>query len=177
MSVAVPAAPRPRAGFVVSKAVGGSVVRHRVARRLRHLVAPRLAELPPGTRRGGARAAAGRPASSAELAADLDAGLRAALRKLTGGPRMSGPVVRALVWLLRGYQRYISPALPPTCRFYPSCSAYAIEALQVHGVLGGSWRAVVAVVALRAMAPWRYRSGAAAPSPCGPVALFGLEPS
>ena len=54
---------------------------------------------------------------------------------------MSGPIVRALVWLLRGYQRYISPGLPPTCRFYPTCSAYAIEALQVHGVIGGSWRA------------------------------------
>jgi putative membrane protein insertion efficiency factor len=48
-------------------------------------------------------------------------------------------VERALVRLLRGYQVYVSPALPPTCRFYPSCSSYAIEALQVHGVLGGSW--------------------------------------
>ena len=52
---------------------------------------------------------------------------------------MSGLIVRALVWLLRGYQRYISPGLPPTCRFYPTCSAYAIEALQVHGLVRGSW--------------------------------------
>ena len=41
--------------------------------------------------------------------------------------------VRPLVALVRGYQRWISPALPPTCRFFPSCSAYAVEALQVHG--------------------------------------------
>ena len=66
--------------------------------------------------------------------------------------RGSGPPgVRPLVAVLRGYQRWISPALPPTCRFYPTCSAYAVEALQVHGVLRGvaltMWR-------LLRCAPW-----------------------
>ncbi len=43
-----------------------------------------------------------------------------------------------LVFLLRCYQRVIAPLLPPnTCRFYPSCSSYAIEALERHGVLHG----------------------------------------
>ena len=94
------------------------------------------------------------------------------------GPRaVSNPIGRALVWLLRGYQRYISPGLPPTCRFYPTCSSYAIEALQVHGLVGGLLAHVVAAAALRAMAPWGYRSGATPPSPLGPVAPFGLEPS
>ena len=58
---------------------------------------------------------------------------------------------RPLVALVRGYQRWISPALPPTCRFSPSCSAYAVEALQVHGLLRGTalttWR-------LLRCAPW-----------------------
>ena len=73
-------APPPRAGLVVSKAVGTSVERHRTSRRLRHLLRPRLAGLPAGTRvvvRAGSTSAAAR---SAALAADLDAALAAALR-------------------------------------------------------------------------------------------------
>jgi len=69
----------------VSKAVGGSVVRHRVARRLRHLVGPRLAELPPDVGLVVRALPPAAAATSAELAVDLDAGLRVALRKLTGG--------------------------------------------------------------------------------------------
>lgn len=73
---------RPRAGFVVSKAVGNSVVRHRVTRRLRHLVAPRLAELPADALLVVRALPPAAAAGSAELGADLDAGLRGALRKL-----------------------------------------------------------------------------------------------
>jgi ribonuclease P protein component len=77
----------PRAGLVVSKAVGGSVVRHRVSRRLRHLLAPRLATLPRGARVVVRALPPAAGASSAELGVDLDAGLRGALRKLPGAPR------------------------------------------------------------------------------------------
>src|SRR6478609_5834303 len=49
---------------------------------------------------------------------------------------------RLLGWyLIRGYQRFISPALPPSCRFYPSCSTYALEAVAKYGLLRGSWLA------------------------------------
>ena len=51
----------------------------------------------------------------------------------------ASPVVRVLLLPVRFYRKFISPALPPTCRFYPSCSAYAVEALTVHGALRGSW--------------------------------------
>jgi uncharacterized protein len=47
-----------------------------------------------------------------------------------------------LVGLLTVYRRFISPLLGPRCRFYPSCSAYALEAVQLHGALRGSWLAV-----------------------------------
>lgn len=46
-----------------------------------------------------------------------------------------------LIGLVRGYQLVISPYLGPTCRYYPSCSAYAVEALRVHGAAKGSWLA------------------------------------
>jgi uncharacterized protein len=52
------------------------------------------------------------------------------------------PAGSLLVALLHVYQRFISPLLGPRCRFYPSCSAYALEAVQLHGALRGSWLAV-----------------------------------
>ncbi|WP_344857456.1 ribonuclease P protein component [Amycolatopsis ultiminotia] len=72
--VATPAV--ARAGFVVSKAVGNSVVRHRVTRRLRHLVSARLGTLPPGSSLVVRALPPAASASSAELGADLDAALR-----------------------------------------------------------------------------------------------------
>ncbi|MBO9130924.1 membrane protein insertion efficiency factor YidD [Bacillus sp. 165] len=44
-----------------------------------------------------------------------------------------------LLGLIRFYQKFISPVKPPTCRFYPTCSAYGMEAIQRHGALKGSW--------------------------------------
>ena len=51
-----------------------------------------------------------------------------------------------LAWLLSVpvwiYRKVISPMKPPTCRFHPTCSSYALEALRVHGALRGSWLTV-----------------------------------
>lgn len=47
-----------------------------------------------------------------------------------------------LVYGVRFYQVALSPLLPATCRYYPSCSAYAVEALERHGALRGGWLAV-----------------------------------
>ncbi|MBE3575232.1 MAG: membrane protein insertion efficiency factor YidD [Firmicutes bacterium] len=47
-----------------------------------------------------------------------------------------------LVRIIRFYQRYLSPLMPPTCRFYPSCSEYAAVSLQRFGSLRGGWLAL-----------------------------------
>ena len=43
---------------------------------------------------------------------------------------------------IHAYRYMVSPMLPPSCRFAPSCSAYALEALSVHGPIKGTWLAV-----------------------------------
>ncbi|WP_436693550.1 MULTISPECIES: membrane protein insertion efficiency factor YidD [unclassified Geodermatophilus] len=66
-------------------------------------------------------------------------------------PGSRGAVGRALLAAVRFYQRAISPALPPRCRFAPTCSAYAAEAIAVHGAARGSW---LALRRLLKCAPW-----------------------
>jgi putative membrane protein insertion efficiency factor len=51
---------------------------------------------------------------------------------------------RPALWLIRFYQRFISPMFPPSCRFYPSCSEYGYEAIAKYGIITGglmtAWR-------------------------------------
>ena len=63
-------------------------------------------------------------------------------RDVPPGAAPVGPVARVLLALVGGYRRWISPLLGPRCRFAPSCSAYAAQALAVHGAARGSWLAV-----------------------------------
>jgi uncharacterized protein len=62
------------------------------------------------------------------------------------------------LWLLRGYKRWISPAFPPSCRYVPTCSEYAMEAVERYGAVRGG-----------AMAVWRILR-------CHPLAKGGLDP-
>ena len=61
------------------------------------------------------------------------------------------PVARALLAAIGFYSRAISPALPPRCRFYPTCSAYAAEAIERHGAVRGTG---LALRRLLKCAPW-----------------------
>jgi putative membrane protein insertion efficiency factor len=54
----------------------------------------------------------------------------------------AGIGARILIAPIRLYQRFLSPLLPPSCRFTPSCSHYAVEALSRHGPVKGGWLAV-----------------------------------
>ena len=65
---------------------------------------------------------------------------------------------KVLIALLRAYQVVVSPFIGPRCRYYPSCSNYAIEAVRVHGALRGS-----------GMAVWRVVR-------CNPLSDGGLDP-
>ncbi len=56
-----------------------------------------------------------------------------------------------LLWLVRGYQLAISPMFGPSCRFYPTCSNYAMDAIREHGALKG---AMLAAVRLAKCHPW-----------------------
>ncbi|HXL54149.1 MAG TPA: membrane protein insertion efficiency factor YidD [Gemmatimonadales bacterium] len=51
------------------------------------------------------------------------------------------PIARALITLLRTYRLVLAPGLPATCRFAPSCSAFAIGAIEEHGAVRGTWLA------------------------------------
>jgi len=71
---------------------------------------------------------------------------------------MKGIVQNAVLALLRGYRWAISPLLPPACRYVPTCSEYAMEAVERYGVLRGSAKAV-----------WRVLR-------CHPFTRGGLDP-
>lgn len=67
---------------------------------------------------------------------------------------------RAAAWLLialiRGYQLFLSPLLPSSCRYYPSCSAYGLEAIERHGALRGGWLTVRRIARCHPFRPGGY---------------------
>ncbi len=65
---------------------------------------------------------------------------------------------KLILAVIRFYRRHISPLFPPMCRYYPTCSCYAIEAIETHGAFKGSLMAV-----------WRILR-------CNPFSLGGYDP-
>lgn len=79
-------------------------------------------------------------------------------------------LVRAVIMLIAGYRRWLSPLKPATCRFFPTCSAYAQEALERHGL----WRgAGLALVRLARCGPWHPGGFDPVPGPGGRCATKG----
>jgi putative membrane protein insertion efficiency factor len=68
------------------------------------------------------------------------------------------PARGVVLGVLRGYRRFVSPVLGQRCRFYPSCSAYAVEAVHTHGAVKGI-----------ALATWRVLR-------CSPLSAGGPDP-
>ncbi|MDD1415177.1 membrane protein insertion efficiency factor YidD [Dolichospermum sp. ST_con] len=61
-----------------------------------------------------------------------------------------------LIWLIKGYRFFISPLLPPACRFQPTCSMYAIQAIERFGVFRGSWMAIMRILRCHPFHPGGY---------------------
>jgi putative membrane protein insertion efficiency factor len=55
-------------------------------------------------------------------------------------------VKKILIFLIKSYKKYISPVLPKSCRFYPTCSEYAIGAINKYGVLKGSIKSMYRIL-------------------------------
>ncbi len=60
------------------------------------------------------------------------------------------------LFLIRGYKRFISPMLPSSCRFYPTCSAYTAEAIALHGFLKGSRLGAARILRCNPLHPGGY---------------------
>jgi putative membrane protein insertion efficiency factor len=60
---------------------------------------------------------------------------------------------KLLLLLIRFYRRCISPLFPPSCRYYPTCSKYAIEAIEVHGAFKGSLLAIWRILRCNPLSP------------------------
>ena len=65
-------------------------------------------------------------------------------------------IARLLIFLVRVYQKLISPLKPPTCRYYPTCSSYAVQALHIHGALKGSYLSVKRILKCHPLFPGGY---------------------
>jgi uncharacterized protein len=84
-------------------------------------------------RLGGADAVFGTPSGARESVAKEFAAAEAELKPGVGA--------RALLFLIRGYQALFSPLMASPCKFYPTCSRYAYEAIELHGAGKGTWLA------------------------------------
>lgn len=61
-----------------------------------------------------------------------------------------------LITLIRGYRLLISPLFPPVCRFHPTCSQYAIDAVERFGIFQGSWLAMLRILRCHPYHPGGY---------------------
>lgn len=65
------------------------------------------------------------------------------------------PVMMA-VGIIKIYRKFISPIKRPTCRFYPTCSQYAMESLEKHGIIIGTYKALIRILKCHPFHPGGY---------------------
>lgn len=74
---------------------------------------------------------------------------------MTGDRPGAGPVARLVIVVIQGYRHMVSPLRLPTCRFMPTCSQYAVDALSEYGLFRGGWLSAIRLVKC---GPW-HRGG------------------
>lgn len=70
--------------------------------------------------------------------------------------KISEAIVNIFIKVIIIYQRFISPLKPPSCRFYPTCSDYAIQAIKKYGILKGTGKAIIRVAKCHPFHPGGY---------------------
>jgi putative membrane protein insertion efficiency factor/ribonuclease P protein component len=165
---------RHRLGVTVTKRIGPAVVRNRLKRQVREFFRQNrpawpggldllfIARQPAGTlsrpkirealARVGRELAVFRPA--AERREPPPAAPSAVSRSETTGP--SALAARLALGGIIFYQRCISPFLPPACRFWPTCSNYAVSAIRIHGIWRGAWLTVLRLLKCHPFHPGGY---------------------
>ncbi len=78
----------------------------------------------------------------------------------------------AIVGVLQVYKRFLSPFLPPACRFYPTCSEYAMEAFRVHGLGRAAWLSIKRLVRC---GPWSAGGYDPVPAKAPPTQVVAAE--
>lgn len=70
---------------------------------------------------------------------------------------MKGDILKYIfIYLIKFYQKFISPLKPPSCRFYPTCSQYAIESIKKYGSIKGSYLAIKRIIRCHPFNPGGY---------------------
>ena len=136
-----------------AKRTGNAVARNRIKRKLRDVFRRHRDRMHRRHGSGGQRQSA-----ILKMSAIRDSRARVSLGRWRAGAEGVVVIVRrAVIGLIVAYKRWISPLFPPACRFHPTCSEYAREAVELHGVWRGGGSGAVAPATLPAVQPRRVR--------------------
>lgn len=78
------------------------------------------------------------------------------MKRLIKANNVNRGLTKSFIFFIRAYQKYISPLKGPTCRFYPTCSQYSIEALKKYGVVKGSYLSIRRILKCHPFHPGGY---------------------